>query len=270
MSKEQSTLYEELRELRERTKEKLKEFPLQFTEEQIRSRQERGLPLLDISLLSFDRDLATATLAKIHELMAAHNPKGIELSGLIEILKKKEFSLEEFIKNSISLDAAYLSALSKETGVDMSSLFFIGTNFARPYLETLFPGLRDKVKTDNTWLKNICPFCGGKPLIAKLRREDGKRVLQCASCNTCWFYPRGKCPFCGNEDGETLRFFFVDEKEPYRVDVCDKCKGYIKTVDEKKFPGDKELDLFLENIYTPRLDSLAEREGYRGFGIQCP
>ena len=49
--------------------------------------------------------------------------------------------------------------------------------------------------------------------------------------------------------------------EKYRVYFCEKCHGYIKTVDEGK-TGDGPLNLLWEDINTVQLDILAMREGY--------
>ena len=98
--------------------------------------------------------------------------------------------------------------------------------------------------------------------MAKLRRDDGKRILECSLCNTNWPFMRVKCPFCYNDDKDSLRFFFVDEKSPYRVDVCDTCKRYIKTIDERKLPKNQEVVMVVEDIATSYLDILAEKEKY--------
>ena len=55
---------------------------------------------------------------------------------------------------------------------------------------------------------------------------------------------------------EGLIFF-----EAYRVDLCDQCKGYIKTVDSRKL--DYEPDLSLEDIVTIHLDIHALKKGYK-------
>jgi FdhE protein len=98
--------------------------------------------------------------------------------------------------------------------------------------------------------------------MAKLRREDGKRILECSLCNTQWVFKRLRCPFCGNEDADTLGFFFVEEAT-YRVDKCDKCKRYIKTVDERKKPEGGLRALLVEDVATLYLDMLAAKEGYQ-------
>jgi len=50
----------------------------------------------------------------------------------------------------------------------------------------------------------------------------------------------------------------------YRVDVCEKCKRYIKTIDTKEI-GEEVIPL-IEDIGTLHLDILAQKEGYKKEG----
>jgi len=69
-----------------------------------------------------------------------------------------------------------------------------------------------------------------------------------------------KCPFCGNEEQQTLSYFTVEGDERYRVDVCDVCKHYIKTLDFRNAGEEAILDV--EDVATLHLDMLAHEEGY--------
>ena len=70
-----------------------------------------------------------------------------------------------------------------------------------------------------------------------------------------------KCPFCENNDHEKLHYFYAEGQETYRVDLCNNCKQYIKTVDSRKL--DYEPDLNLEDIVTVHLDILALEKGFK-------
>jgi FdhE protein len=134
-------------------------------------------------------------------------------------------------------------------------------------LELYADRLKSKVDQEN-WLKGNCPVCGSFPAMVRLRREDGKRMLWCNLCGTEWHFKRITCPFCSNDDHNSLRYFFVEEDSSekegaFRVDVCDKCKAYIKTIDERKLPESQKVDLYLENTNTIYLDLLAQRDGYQ-------
>ncbi len=160
-----------------------------------------------------------------------------------------------------------LESLSIKHGIEQDLLLFVGLNLTQAVLELYAEKLKSKVDQEN-WLKGICPVCGNMPALGKLRKEDGKRILWCAWCGTEWHYKRIMCPFCGNEDHNSLRFFFVEgnpsaDKAAFRTDVCDKCKRYIKTLDERKFPHRDILNLQMENSNTLYLDVLARKDGYK-------
>ena len=77
---------------------------------------------------------------------------------------------------------------------------------------------------------------------------------------------RLKCPSCGNDDHETLKYFYTEsEGTANRIDVCDKCKRYIKTVDTREISG--EIIPIVEDMGTLYLDVLAQKEGYLRGGI---
>ncbi|HLN65409.1 MAG TPA: formate dehydrogenase accessory protein FdhE, partial [Symbiobacteriaceae bacterium] len=56
--------------------------------------------------------------------------------------------------------------------------------------------------------------------------------------------------------------------EPWRVEVCEDCGGYIKTLDQRHggHLAMPKVDLFLEDARTLTLNLLAEEEGYRRGG----
>ena len=82
----------------------------------------------------------------------------------------------------------------------------------------------------------ICPLCNGRPLVGVLRPEsDGaKRFLICARCATEWAFRRIVCPACGEEAVEKLAIYTADQFQHVRVEACDTCRYYIKTVDLTK------------------------------------
>ncbi|NLI13934.1 formate dehydrogenase accessory protein FdhE [Pelotomaculum propionicicum] len=108
------------------------------------------------------------------------------------------------------------------------------------------------------WLQGNCPVCGGKPTLSLLEKGTGKRQLFCGLCEIKWRFHRLGCPYCTNNESQ---FFTVEGMEKYRVYFCEKCRGYIKTVDENK-AGGEPLNLLWEDINTVQLDVLAMREGY--------
>lgn len=112
-----------------------------------------------------------------------------------------------------------------------------------------------KTFDNNSWKREVCPFCGSNAGVARLT-ADGTRKLVCYLCWTEWDYPRIKCFFCG-KDSSGYALFEVDNKE-VRVDYCDSCKMYIKT-----FIFDHSEDPYpIWDLKTLQLDNWAKEKGY--------
>lgn len=81
-----------------------------------------------------------------------------------------------------------------------------------------------------------CPLCGGAPIVGVLRPEgDGaKKSLICMLCAHEWAFRRIYCPACGEERDSQLAFYSTPEIAHIRVDVCDSCHTYLKSVDLTK------------------------------------
>ncbi|MCF8053863.1 MAG: formate dehydrogenase accessory protein FdhE [Deltaproteobacteria bacterium] len=110
------------------------------------------------------------------------------------------------------------------------------------------------------WHEGFCPVCGSEPKIGEIKGEEGHRHLYCHQCGYEWVFPRIMCPFCGNDDHQSLLYFTVEGNENYRVDTCSKCRQYIKIVDMRSMA--KEVNLEIEDINTLHLDIIAADEGY--------
>jgi FdhE protein len=83
---------------------------------------------------------------------------------------------------------------------------------------------------------NACPFCFARPLAGVLRPEgDGaKRSLICSLCATEWNIRRLMCPACGEETVDKLVVYTADKFPHVRVEACETCRCYIKTIDLTK------------------------------------
>jgi FdhE protein len=68
------------------------------------------------------------------------------------------------------------------------------------------------------------------------------------------------CAVCGNKEQGSLKFFCGEGEESYRIDLCDKCHHYIKTIDYRDLEAS---DPFLEDLATLHLDVVAVQKGYK-------
>jgi FdhE protein len=83
---------------------------------------------------------------------------------------------------------------------------------------------------------SFCPFCGEKPLVGALRPEGdgGKRSLICSMCSFEWECGRILCPFCDERDVDKLAVYSTERFPLVRIETCETCRHYIKTVDLTK------------------------------------
>ncbi len=78
-----------------------------------------------------------------------------------------------------------------------------------------------------------CPRCESAPLLGVLRPEgDGsKRCLVCSFCFSEWEFRRIFCAACGEQDEKKLPVYVADQLPHVRIDACDTCKSYLRTID---------------------------------------
>jgi formate dehydrogenase maturation protein FdhE len=152
---------------------------------------------------------------------------------------------DEQIQASDFLDASYSDRL----------LTWI---FLQPYAEYLADH-REVAIVDGT--PSTCPLCGGKPIVGVLRSEgDGaKKSLICMLCAHEWTFRRIYCPACGEEREPQMAFYSAPEIAHVRVDVCDTCHTYLKSIDLTKTGLAVPV---VDELATIPLDLWAREHGY--------
>jgi FdhE protein len=108
--------------------------------------------------------------------------------------------------------------------------------FAQALLQPYAEFLAGKAGAVTETTPRLCPFCGSKPQVAVLRPEgDGaKRSLICALCSTEWNFRRLACPNCSEENKDRLPIFAAEGYDYVRIEACDTCHTYIKSIDLTK------------------------------------
>jgi len=135
--------------------------------------------------------------------------------------------------------------------------------FLQPYAEYLADH-REVATVDGT--PSTCPLCGGKPAVGVLRSEgDGaKKSLICMLCAHEWLFRRIYCPACGEEREPQMAFYSVPEIAHVRVDVCDTCHTYLKSIDLTKTGLAVAV---VDELATIPLDLWAREHGYQKLQI---
>jgi FdhE protein len=106
--------------------------------------------------------------------------------------------------------------------------------FLQPYAEALADRRPPPPAASGT--PRLCPLCSAKPLVGVLRPQGdgGKRTLVCSLCAHEWEYRRIVCAACGEESVDKLPVYIAAELPHLRVEACDTCRHYLKTVDLTK------------------------------------
>ena len=130
--------------------------------------------------------------------------------------------------------------------------------FLQPYAEYLADH-REIETIDGT--PSTCPLCGSKPIVGVLRSEgDGaKKSLVCMLCAHEWDFRRIYCPACGEEREPQMAYYSAPEIAHVRVDVCDSCHTYLKSIDLTK--TGLAVDV-VDELATIPLDLWAREHGY--------
>ena len=126
-----------------------------------------------------------------------------------------------------------------------------------PYLQLACEWIQPRIPPDS-WHREHCPVCGGKPSFAALTSDTGPRTLLCPRCFGEWSYNRIGCPFCNAKDYQT---YYPSDDGRYRLYVCELCHRYLKTADARE----RGLDLCLPvaNLVTVSMDLAAQGKGYK-------
>lgn len=183
-------------------------------------------------------------------------PQAVPESLIKNIKNLSEKDRVELLKSAIQ--GVQRTQWSKKLGISIEVFDLLMKSTLKPFLTLFSKNVMRQFKPDK-WLHGYCPVCGDEPVMAKLAGDIGQRHLYCGLCETEWLYYRVGCPFCGNQDPGTLSFISFETLGRYRVYLCERCKSYLKTIDER-ICG--EVDLFCEDIATVDLDKLALQEGY--------
>ena len=162
---------------------------------------------------------------------------------------------------------AEVSATEEDGAHDLSGTIpsqrLLAWIFLQPYAEYL-ANRRAPLDLDGT--PSLCPLCGGKPVVGVLRGEgDGaKKSLICMLCAYEWNFRRIYCPTCGEEREPQMAFYSAPEIAHVRVDVCDTCHTYLKTIDLTKTGLAVPI---VDELATIPLDLWAHEHGYQKLQI---
>jgi FdhE protein len=188
------------------------------------------------------------------------------LPALIDMVKEAGSpSLKEAataLDQASTQDRLDLLAAFWQHEVESSQLSAEYAFFAHALLQPFAEYLAERTNSTTEASPLLCPFCGSKPQVAVLRPEgDGaKRFLLCSLCATEWLFRRVLCPNCAEENKDKLPIFLAQEFDYVRIDACDTCHTYIKSIDLTKNGNAVPM---VDELATVSLNLWAQENNYQ-------
>ncbi|MGB7845323.1 MAG: formate dehydrogenase accessory protein FdhE [Candidatus Acidiferrum sp.] len=136
---------------------------------------------------------------------------------------------------------------------------FLARAFFQPYAEFIVGAMLPPVLHMTVCR---CPRCDSLPLLGVLRPEGdgGKRFLQCSFCSQEWEFRRILCAHCGEEKESELPVYVAEAFPHVRVECCDTCKYFLRTIDLTK---DGNAVPIVDDLTAIPLHLWAEENGYK-------
>ena len=176
-------------------------------------------------------------------------------------LKDGELTPADLFRRFLDDDTRFFAAFAERTPEAPKTLPFLVFAAMSPSIEAAADRLAGKLPEIKVSPVGTCPVCGSLPLISSLEQKEGFRHATCSFCRHHYRIKRISCPICGEDDQKKLTFFTVDEEPGFRVDVCETCKSYIKTIDFREL--DRVALPVLDDLDSLALDYVAAGQGYK-------
>ncbi len=211
----------------------------------------------------FPAELLGRLFQAIRVAAVTHGHETEDIQRLVVATTSDPDMLPTLASATVGPDLTVLESVARRWQVSVDALLFVGRTLASPCVAHAVRMCgSNPVDRASELEAHRCPACKSSPSVARLRRADGRRILTCGLCGSEWEAVRLACACCGTQDRASLGVLRLDDADARWVETCERCKGYIKTVDERKLAEGEMVFPVVEEAATLHLDLLAEREGY--------
>jgi FdhE protein len=252
--------YAEVFTAQERAKSDIALDPIELPVETLEISQQNRSPLVAPSAFRIDNSSGERLLTHICDLVVAHATKIKASAEAVQgAVSEGRLKPPVLFADLLRDRDGNIHETAAEIGADHQALAFLAYNAIQPSLKLCGEQLAVYLDAEAVWPKGYCPVCGGAPALAVLGIE-GQRELHCRFCHHGWRAPRIFCALCENTQKDELHYFFAEKEKDLRVDVCNHCKGYLKSVDSRE--ASRPIFPPLEQIASLHLDIIAADKGF--------
>ncbi|MCP4367173.1 MAG: formate dehydrogenase accessory protein FdhE [Deltaproteobacteria bacterium] len=235
--------------------------PIQIPGDIISVKAKDNFPLINISDFAIDTQASKDLLIQICNIIKKmKGDMAVTAQAVLQGIETGKIDPESLFFSLFEGGASFFEKTASSLEIDKNALAFMTYSSIKPSLNVCAQQLAAYLDKENTWEKGYCPVCGSLPAISMFIGEGGERFLFCSFCWHQWSSIRLYCPFCDNTDSKALNYFYSEEEKEYRVDLCDNCKKYIKTIDTRE--TQRYIYPPLEAFSTLHLDIKAQEKGF--------
>ncbi len=222
----------------------------------------KDFPLIKTTEFFIDFNNGEILFEKICDLCMEYEINADVTAKIIkESLKDSDFSFKSITQSYLAGNLSLPQSVMDNKEFNPQVFDFVLYNSLKPSIVKSSKIIAyDLKKTDQAGHRR-CTVCGSSPALSLFSKENGSRSLVCSFCWHEWEVARISCPFCNNNESESLGYVAIDTEKGIRADYCDKCKKYIKTIDLREYR--KEIYLPLELIASIPFDMKMNEEGFK-------
>jgi len=236
--------------------------PVLILPDQVHKKMATGMPLLhDVELEIDDKALQELMLLLVAALESTGENNRHQYCRIRQALEANRFNTSTLLPYVTANEKDAFRAATSSLELEPDLLWALMQNVLKPAWRTWCRQLTCLVDVTTQWNKGFCFVCGAGAILGELQENNLVKHLRCGQCGADWPFRRLQCLYCGNEDHHTLGFLHAEpEQEKMRVEVCEKCRGYLKTI-VSFAPAPPEM-LAVSDLATLHLDYIAQERGY--------
>jgi FdhE protein len=233
--------------------------PVVLPAERVASKVAAGVPLLHGEDVSVDGPYVAELIGRLASVLRTSSDAADPAERIARAVREHRVHGEHVVSEALAGHSDHLAQIARHAEVAPELFATVAHLSARPllkaYAERLGPALRGA-----RWARGYCPLCGAWPGLAELRADVPLRHLRCFQCGSDWVAAELHCSFCDNADRDALGSFQIEGERRFRVDFCDRCRGYLKA-GMAADPCPLEY-LPFDDLASAELDVAAEEAGY--------
>ena len=233
--------------------------PIELSKELRTAKAREKLPLIGIEEFMYDAKESANLFLTLGRLAGNTNPKLSATAGTILNAVETTLKPDALFSGLLDGNEALFENTANQLEIEKPLLGFFTYNSLKPSICACAEQLATYLNQKEPWLQGYCPICGSAPILSILESEGG-RALVCGFCWHSWTAKRVHCPYCDSSQNKDLHYFYIEEENDSRVDLCDNCKKYIKTCDTRN--ATRLIYPPLEQIATMHLDIKAQEMGF--------